>query len=60
LAFSETKDSKTLQEGAEVSQEMLTRKRTFSHNHAMSIHLNLVTVLATAFYGWRLGSKLSL
>jgi hypothetical protein len=33
-------------------------QRAFSWNHAMGIHLNLVTIGATLWYGWRLASKL--
>ena len=32
--------------------------REFSRTHAMCIHLNLVTVCATVWYGWRLAMKL--
>ncbi|PSN59286.1 hypothetical protein BS50DRAFT_508751, partial [Corynespora cassiicola Philippines] len=32
--------------------------RSFSRAHAMSIHLNLVTIGATLWYGWRLASRL--
>ncbi|OAG03159.1 uncharacterized protein CC84DRAFT_1097960 [Paraphaeosphaeria sporulosa] len=33
--------------------------RDFSWNHAMSIHLNIITIGATLCYGWRLASKLN-
>lgn len=39
--------------------EMKRLKREFSRNHAMTIHLNLVSVGAMVVYGWRLGGKLS-
>ncbi|KAF1964109.1 hypothetical protein BU23DRAFT_493862 [Bimuria novae-zelandiae CBS 107.79] len=32
--------------------------RAFSRNHAMSIHLNLITIGATLWYGWRLAWRL--
>jgi hypothetical protein len=32
--------------------------RSFSEAHAISIHLNLLTIGATLLYGWRLGTKL--
>jgi len=41
-----------------VSEEMKTLNRSFSRAHAMSIHLNLMTLGATMIYGWRLASKL--
>jgi hypothetical protein len=33
--------------------------RSFSHAHAMSIHLNLITIGATLCYGWRLATKMN-
>lgn len=45
-----TRDSK--------SEEMLVLNRAFSRAHAMSIHLNLITIGATLWYGWQLASKL--
>jgi hypothetical protein len=56
----ETRDATSRENKAEVSHEMLTRKHAFSRNHAMSIHLNLVTIAATLWYGWRLSSRLIL
>ncbi|KAF2019807.1 hypothetical protein BU24DRAFT_419418 [Aaosphaeria arxii CBS 175.79] len=41
-----------------VSNDMQKLGREFSRAHAMSIHLNLVTILATVIYGWRLASKM--
>ncbi|KAH8703696.1 hypothetical protein BGW36DRAFT_288724 [Talaromyces proteolyticus] len=35
-------------------------KKSFSHNHAMSIHLNLIAMIATVAYGIVLGDKLEL
>ncbi|KAH8899902.1 hypothetical protein GQ53DRAFT_740909 [Thozetella sp. PMI_491] len=43
---------------SEVTPEMHKLNRTFKHNHAMSIHLNLISMAAMLFYGWRLASKL--
>ncbi|KAI0595507.1 hypothetical protein F4775DRAFT_595294 [Biscogniauxia sp. FL1348] len=40
------------------SAEMQRLKRSFSRSHAMSIHLNLVTIVATVWWGWKLGSLL--
>ena len=33
--------------------------RGFSRNHAMSIHLNLMTIGSTLWYGWKLASQFS-
>ncbi|KAH7378335.1 hypothetical protein BKA66DRAFT_560704 [Pyrenochaeta sp. MPI-SDFR-AT-0127] len=41
-----------------VSDEMKKLNRSFSKAHAMSIHLNLLTIGATLWWGWRLASKL--
>ncbi|KAF2113982.1 hypothetical protein BDV96DRAFT_577388 [Lophiotrema nucula] len=38
--------------------DMLRLNRAFSGAHAMSIHLNIITIGATLWYGWRLASKL--
>lgn len=35
-------------------------KKTFSRNHAMSIHINLIAVIATVAYGFVLGGRLQL
>jgi hypothetical protein len=42
---------------AEASIEMGHLNRSFSKIHAMSIHLNLITIIATLYYGWRLASR---
>ncbi|KAF2274044.1 uncharacterized protein EI97DRAFT_479189 [Westerdykella ornata] len=41
----------------ESSDEMRLVSRAFSRNHAVSIHLNLITIGATLWYGWRLASR---
>ncbi|KAF1361652.1 hypothetical protein EJ07DRAFT_110568 [Lizonia empirigonia] len=53
-----TRDS-TRAGATEISAEMRHLNRSFSKAHAMSIHLNLMTIIATLYYGWRLSSKLS-
>ncbi|KAK3332592.1 hypothetical protein B0T19DRAFT_107496 [Cercophora scortea] len=42
------------------SLEMQVLNRAFSKNHAMCIHLNLVSVGAMLVYGWGLASRLQL
>ncbi|KAH7318109.1 hypothetical protein B0I35DRAFT_478646 [Stachybotrys elegans] len=42
-----------------LGQEVAALKKRFSSAHAMSIHLNLITMGATLWYGWRLASALS-
>ncbi|KAK0733142.1 hypothetical protein B0T26DRAFT_616456, partial [Lasiosphaeria miniovina] len=55
----ETRDGSRRSEGdTEVRLEMQKLNRTFSKNHAMSIHLNLISIGAMLFYGVRLASRL--
>jgi hypothetical protein len=42
------------------SEEMKRLNRLFSKSHAMCIHLNLVTMGAILFYGWRLASRINI
>ncbi|KAH7409911.1 hypothetical protein DE146DRAFT_674739 [Phaeosphaeria sp. MPI-PUGE-AT-0046c] len=42
-----------------VRDETKQINRAFSRAHAMSIHLNLLTIGATLFYGWRLSRRLN-
>ncbi|GAB1316419.1 hypothetical protein MFIFM68171_06629 [Madurella fahalii] len=42
-----------------ISPDMKRLKRAFSRNHAMTIHLNLITIGAMLCYGWRLASRLT-
>jgi hypothetical protein len=45
--------------GDGVSVEMKRLRRVFSRNHAMCIHLNLVSIGAMVAYGWRLAGRLA-
>ncbi|CAH0054519.1 unnamed protein product [Clonostachys solani] len=42
-----------------LNQEKAVLRKIFSKNHAMSIHLNLITIIATLWYGWGLSTKLA-
>lgn len=45
----------------EETQTLMAKvKKTFSRNHAMSIHINLIAVIATVGYGFVLGGRLQL
>ncbi|KAI3322639.1 hypothetical protein HD806DRAFT_498854 [Xylariaceae sp. AK1471] len=44
----------------EASPEMQRLQRSFSRNHAMSIHLNLLTIGAMLWWGWKLASNMDL
>ncbi|KAL2143327.1 hypothetical protein VTI28DRAFT_10570 [Corynascus sepedonium] len=44
----------------DLSPEMVRLRKVFSRAHAMTIHLNLVSIGAMLVYGWRLGSRLSI
>lgn len=39
--------------------ELQSLKRKFKTRHAMSIHLNLISVIATFVQGWSIASKLN-
>jgi hypothetical protein len=54
-----TRDAKQGLEEGTTSDAMKIVNRSFSKAHAMSIHLNLITIGAKLWYGWRLASKLS-
>jgi hypothetical protein len=54
-----TKDARMNLASDAVNEETKKLNRAFSRAHAMSIHLNLLTIGATLFYGWRLSKKLS-
>lgn len=53
-----TRNAKCQSDASDMSGEMTVLNRSFSRAHAMSIHLNLITIVATLWYGWRLGSFL--
>ncbi|CAM1511971.1 Fc.00g094840.m01.CDS01 [Cosmosporella sp. VM-42] len=53
-----TRDARKPGDSSELSPEMAGINRRFKRNHAMSIHLNLITIGATLWHGWRLASRL--
>lgn len=53
-----TRDKQKSAVDGQPSDEMKACNRNFSRAHAMSIHLNLITILATGFYGFTLASRL--
>jgi hypothetical protein len=53
-----TRDAQLKLEANSVSDDMMSLNRLFSRAHAMSIHLNLITIGATLVYGWRLTTKI--
>lgn len=42
----------------EPGADMLALKRSFKTSHAMSIHLNLISIGATLWHGWNLACRL--
>ncbi|KAF7559862.1 hypothetical protein G7046_g4281 [Stylonectria norvegica] len=58
LTSAVTRDATKANNSEEPSPEMVALNRRFKRNHAMSIHLNLVSIGATLWYGWGLASKL--
>lgn len=57
LIITETKDGKKYNDPEVISDEMKAKNRAFSKAHAMSIHINLMTIAATMWYGFRLSSR---
>ena len=57
--MSETRDGKKFND-PECSQAMKAKNKAFSRAHAMSIHLNLLAIGATVWYGFRLASRFQL
>ncbi|KAF2251715.1 hypothetical protein BU26DRAFT_421834 [Trematosphaeria pertusa] len=55
--YQEKIDAQTPVDGF-VGDEMKKLNRAFSWNHAMCMHLNLITIGATLWYGWTLASRL--
>jgi hypothetical protein len=43
-----------------ISPDMKALNRQFSRNHAMAIHLNAISLVATVFYGIALSARLQL
>ncbi|CAH0018717.1 unnamed protein product [Clonostachys rhizophaga] len=41
-----------------LNQDKAVLRKTFSKNHAASIHFNLITIIATLWYGWGLSTEL--
>ncbi|VUC30971.1 unnamed protein product [Clonostachys rosea] len=52
-------DQTELSEREPLNQEKAALRKKFSKNHAMSIHLNLISIIATLWYGWGLSIKLA-
>lgn len=55
--LAETRDGRKHDDVEGMSEEMRKLNRNFSKNHAMSIHLNLLAIGATLWYGVRLASR---
>ncbi|RMZ81117.1 hypothetical protein DV738_g2410, partial [Chaetothyriales sp. CBS 135597] len=51
------KDGRSYRASEGMSDEMHILNRQFSHNHAMTIHLNAISMVATVFYGFRLAAR---
>lgn len=57
MCLVETRDGRKHDDIARTSEEMRKLNRKFSKNHAMSIHLNLLAIGATMWYGVCLASR---
>lgn len=56
----ETRDGRKSNDPTEVSDDMRALNKTFSRNHAMSIHLNIITIGATLWWGVKLALRLDM
>lgn len=54
----ETRDKLRLIDGGITSEEMKQLDASFKRTHAMCIHINLLTICATLWYGWRIVARL--
>ena len=54
MLYAESKDTSTNPDDGKVNRA----NRNFSHNHAMSIHLNAIALVATVWYGFSFASGL--
>ena len=59
LRILETRDGRKFNDKENMSVEMQKCNRAFSKAHAMSIHLNLIAIISTVWYGFSLASRLS-
>ncbi|KAI1760791.1 hypothetical protein GGR53DRAFT_62087 [Hypoxylon sp. FL1150] len=53
-----TRDGRKPDDEAELSEDMVRLNKAFSRSHAMSIHLNLISIGAMIWWGWKLASLL--
>lgn len=55
----ETRDGRKANDPAEqLSEDMTNLNRAFSRTHAMSIHINLISIGAMIWWGWKLALRL--
>lgn len=54
----ETRDGRKHNDVVDQSKEMQAVNRRFSRAHAMAIHMNLLTIVCTLWYGASLASRL--
>ena len=59
VVAAETRDGKKYND-PKSSEEMGKKNKAFSRAHAMSIHLNLVAIGATVWYGFHLASRMKI
>lgn len=60
MYYTETKDSRKFNKEEGMTDEMKRINRSFSHHHAMTIHLNLMSMIATVWYGFSLASRIKI
>ena len=60
MALTETKDGRKYNDLEDMTEEMKRINKKFSRNHAMAIHLNVISMVATVWYGFSLASRIKI
>ena len=58
MILTETKDGKKYNDLEDMSEDMKRINKKFSRTHAMAIHLNAISMVATVWYGFSLATRI--
>lgn len=58
--MTETRDGKKYNDLEDMSEDMKRLNKKFSRTHAMAIHMNAISIIATVWYGFSLASRIKL
>lgn len=58
MLSTETKDDKKYNDMKDMTTEMKHVNKKFSRAHAMAIHLNAISIIATVWYGFSLATRI--